>query len=133
MKNIEHRFKLGELVKLQSTESDLFGPISVPIAIRQGGKLSCVMDTDKWMGILANQRIYFDITKTPIYGIAIGFEEVSEMTDIEADLELDYTIITPPLDRRMFVLISKNNEPEYVRVIEDAHYVHKVEYPCKIE
>src|SRR5574337_2229384 len=113
-----HIYKPGDIVSIFSPKTDpLDGPLSLPIAIKTNTGLRIIADTDLWKGVLSDRRLYLHLPDNPVYGLVICSEgkEDGDYVPLDGD-EPSHR------ERRLFIMLSINGEPEYVRVVEGADY-----------
>lgn len=112
-----HKFKPGDMVVCAPKNDPLFSSaypanttMAVPIAIRTDKGFVAIVDSLIWRGILSDRRMYVEIPEDSPYGLVICYEH-DDYVPLDGD---------EPSFRhyRVFVMISVNGEPEYVRVLE---------------
>lgn len=95
------------------------GLLTLPVAIKTNQGLQAIADTSLWRGILSTRSLFIALPRHPVYGLVICYEGDGEHIPLDGD--------EPSIrERRLFVMISFNGEPEYVRVVEKAGYLSKV-------
>ena len=100
------KYKPGDMVRIYGPNAFLDDRICLPTAIKteHGFELSITSDYN-------HSHFYSYLPLEPVFGLVLAYEN-------EDFASLD--------GRRLFVMITLNGEPEYVRVVEDAEYLSKI-------
>jgi len=124
-----HKFKPGDMVVISARLSptvrgyqlDARNLWGVPIAIRTDQGFIAVVDSPLYRGILSGRSLYVRLPEHGTYGLVLAYEH-----DDYVPVDGDEPVIR---EHRIFIMISTNGEPEYVRVWE--HDLVKLSEPLE--